>query len=282
MVLKRATSKNNYQKPEQMPDVNECSFYHAIDLPGYGLMKGLWDLREGLDSYIGHINVRNKSFFDIGTANGFICFEMEKRGSAVTAWDLSENDDADIVPWEAKTDNHTMRQRTINIKKNNNAFWLSHNLFHSHAKLFYGSVYTIPSDLGPFDISFFGCILLHLRDPFLALQKAAAITKETIIVTDVVSPGFIFYDQTLKSKIKSKMQIAVHHLNEYFGFKPIIFAPNPKTKQNDYIWWYFSPKTIATYLKVLGFDQTSISYHYQKFLLNDSHMFLYTVVAKKS
>ena len=272
--------KNYYEHPKYIHDINECYFYHSIELPNYGLIKGIRDLRRGIDSYIGNIQVKGKSFFDIGTANGFVCFEMEKKGATVICYDLSEKDDWDIIPWGGKIDTNFFIQRKEAKRKVNNAFWFAHNLLQSQSKVIYGSVYDMPADIGPFDISFFGSILLHLRDPFLALQKAAFITKETIVVTDVVPPGFIGHYDTIISKIKCNLKICLHKIKEFFEINPIIFAPNLNNWQQT-IWWYFSPKMISKFLKVLGFHNTSISYHYQKFLPKNINILFYTVVAHK-
>lgn len=270
-----------YEEPKKIQSIDECYFYHTIELPKYGLMEGQWDLRDGIDAYVGHIDVSGKRFLDIGTASGYVCFEMEKRGAEVVAYDLSENDEGDIVPWGGTVDVGAMMQRKQNMKKVNNGFWLAHELFQSHAKVVHGSVYDIPAAIGPFEISFFGSILLHVRDPFLALQRAAAITKETMVVTDVVPPGFIGYDRTIRSRIKSAIQICVYHVKEYLKIEPIVFAPDPRTKQPSTLWWYFSPKAIATFLKVLGFGDISISYHYQKFIAHHTNILLFTVVGRK-
>jgi hypothetical protein len=65
----------------------------------------------------------------------------------------------------------------------NNAWWLAHEVFKSNARVVYGTVYDLPPGIGSVDIATFGSILLHLRDPFLALQNAASLARESIIVT---------------------------------------------------------------------------------------------------
>lgn len=67
-----------------------------------------------------------------------------------------------------------------------NAYRLGHSLLNSRARLVHGTVYAIPETVGLVDITTFGSILLHVRDPFLALQQAAQITKETIVITEVL------------------------------------------------------------------------------------------------
>ena len=39
--------------PKELPAIEECRFYHVIELPGLGLQPGAWDLRPGIDHYLG-------------------------------------------------------------------------------------------------------------------------------------------------------------------------------------------------------------------------------------
>ena len=74
-----------YAPSRTITEISDCYFYHTIDLPGHGIIKDEWDLRTGLDSYLGHIQLTGKRVLEIGTANGFLCFEMEKRGAEMVA-----------------------------------------------------------------------------------------------------------------------------------------------------------------------------------------------------
>ena len=42
---------------------------------------------------------RGKRVLDVGTSSGFLCFEMERRGAEVVAFDLSDEFDGDAVPF---------------------------------------------------------------------------------------------------------------------------------------------------------------------------------------
>jgi len=39
--------------PQKVEDVADCYFYHTVELPGYGVITGDWDLRHGVDDYLG-------------------------------------------------------------------------------------------------------------------------------------------------------------------------------------------------------------------------------------
>src|SRR5262245_1664122 len=80
-----------YQQPRHVERVEDCDFYHAIDLPGLGPQKGRWDLRRDPAEYFGNVDVAGKTILDVGTGSGFIGFEMEKRGANLIAFDFDSS-----------------------------------------------------------------------------------------------------------------------------------------------------------------------------------------------
>jgi hypothetical protein len=86
-------------EPRIIDDINECYFYHTMDIPGHGLVKGNWDLRGKESEYLGHVDFQGKRVLEIGTASGHLCFSMEKMGAEVVAYDLSPKQDWDLVPY---------------------------------------------------------------------------------------------------------------------------------------------------------------------------------------
>lgn len=95
----------------------------------------------------------------------------------------------------------------------------------------YGTVYEVPDDIGQFDVGIFGSILLHLRDPFLALQRALAHVNETVVVTDVAP-----------------------HLTENrlpAGGRVIEFLPNAHDCRPIDTWWNLSPELVSEFLRIL-------------------------------
>jgi hypothetical protein len=88
-----------YASPPAIENLADCYFYHSTDIPGHGFVRGEWDLRPGIDAYLGHFDFRGKRVLDIGAASGFLSFHMEKRGADVVSYDLSEKGAWDIVPF---------------------------------------------------------------------------------------------------------------------------------------------------------------------------------------
>src|SRR5258706_8611933 len=84
------------------PRLDECYFYHRMDLPGVGTVGSEWDLRGGIDAYLGQVEFAGRSAVDVGTASGQLCFEMERRGATVVGYDLSDEYDWDIVPYDGE------------------------------------------------------------------------------------------------------------------------------------------------------------------------------------
>jgi hypothetical protein len=102
------------------------------------------------------------------------------------------------------------------------------------AKAVYGSIYELPDDIGRYDVSVFGSILLHLRDPFRALEQAARRTEEAMVVVEPLAPGMV-------------------------GFGNIA-RWNPTGGVNPTGWWHHSPSVIVDMLALLGFPKTSVTY----------------------
>jgi hypothetical protein len=248
--------KNIYSNPIFVNDIHDCHFYHSIELPGYGLIQGEWDLRTHVDEYLGNFDFQGKRVLEIGSASGYLCFEMEKRGAEMVAYDLSPNENWDIVPYGGIIPQEERKKRQDLIRKVNNAWWFSHRLLQSDAKMLYGNIYEIPKGIGEVQVTTFGSVLLHVRDPFLALQRSAELTSDTIIVTEA-TPIFwrsrFFGPLRLLSKVNRKFATYIA--------PSLDFLPNPDTHQPWDTWWNLSPELIRRFLKILGFNDTRISYH---------------------
>jgi hypothetical protein len=97
---------------------------HTIDIPGHGVQSGQWDLRSGITQYLGNLDFRGRRVLEIGTANGFICFEMERRGAEVVAFDLAEDLTYDAPPHNA--DYLAPESYRNGLRRIRNAWWLPH------------------------------------------------------------------------------------------------------------------------------------------------------------
>jgi len=247
-----------YTEPRSVSDLKECYFYHTMNLPGIGKIEGNWDLRRNLKKYLGGIDFRGRRVLDVGCASGILSFYMEQRGAEVVSFDLDKNGDWDMVPfakWEQFE--HIAAERKSIIDKLNNAYWLAHRLFDSKAKVVYGSVYAIPAAIGPVEIAVYGSILLHLRDPFLALQSGLRLTTHSVIVSEI---------------LRGQRQKTTEPFLE--------FLPDARTVEPKDTWWDIRPEWVIRAIGVLGFEDVKIHYHTQRY--EGRTIGLYTVVGRRT
>ncbi|TCV88118.1 class I SAM-dependent methyltransferase [Sulfurirhabdus autotrophica] len=235
-----------YTQQRIVTNIDDCYFYHTMEIPEYGVVEGEWDLRSYVQQYLGGVEFKSKRVLEMGTASGFLCFEMEKAGAEVVCYDLSEHQSWDIVPFakfgEEKLQLH-IAERKAHIRKLNNGFWFAHNAHNSKAKVVYGSIYAIPRDIGNVDITTFTSILLHVRDPFLALYNALSLTQETVIITEVVR------EKSLAFEIMRRL-----------GLPYMSFLPNHQTCEPMETWWSLSPDILRKFIRTLGFEKTETKF----------------------
>ncbi len=275
-----------YVQARQVTDVAECSFYHSMDIPGVGPVEGPWDLRPGVDAYLGHVDLAGKRVLELGTADGYLSFHMERQGAEVVSFDLSETDSWDVVPY-ARTGqgevSHTAlgpegsgrhdgaRIDTVgeppswvtasdgaagsHMRKLNNAYWLAHRAFGSGARLVHGNIYAVPPELGPVDVSVFGAVLLHTRDPFSALVPALRLTRQTVVVTEAL--GLLHMPNALR-RFRELLPAPMR--------RPLMrFVPDWRTSSHPDGWWRLTPEIVQAFLGVLGFERSRVSTHKQLF-----------------
>ena len=234
---------NLFAPPRFVDRLEDCFFYHAMDLPGFGLVPAHWDLRGRFDEYIGSVDLRGKSVLDVGTATGFLSFEAEKRGAArVVSFDQSDGAEQKFLPFKDKPyyRDHAKwaEEYRAEIERWKNAYWLSHRLLGSKSEVFYGDIYELPNELGEFDIAIIGSVLEHLSDPITALGSVARLTKERMVI---VTP-LLETDEPMAR-----------------------FEGNAANPDADFTWWIFSLGVYREVLAMLGFGIERVnraSYHY--------------------
>lgn len=250
-----------YATPRLVVDPADCLFYHTIDVPGYGEFQGQWDLRDGLDEYVGGLDWRGKRVLEIGTASGLLCFHMERRGAEVVAFDLSDSDSWDLVPYAEGDLEAFAQHRREAIRKMNNGYWLCHRAFGSTANVVYGSLYSVPGEIGPVDVSTFCSVLLHVRDPFLALSSALRLTRQTVVVTDLLPES-------------------TPERRDGAALPTMEFVPDGSVGQPRDSWWLLTPAVVQRFLGVLGFGAPRVTYHQHSGILGRRTFF--TVVADRT
>jgi len=161
-------------QPRYVDSLSDCFFYHAMDLPGFGEVRGHWDLRGRFNDYIGGVDLKGKAVIDVGAATGFLSFAAEQSGAArVLSFDIADARQQAFLPFKNKLyyrePERWAEQYGAEIEQWKNAYWLSHRVLKSKAEVYYGNIYELPAELGQFDVAIVGSVLEHLNDQISAL-----------------------------------------------------------------------------------------------------------------
>jgi len=158
----------------------------------------------------------------------------------VVAFEAGFDVSIDFLPVRGREDDEgRLRVMQETIDRNHDAWWYLHRAYGSSAKFVQGDIYDMPSDLGTFDITLVGAILLHLREPWGALSEAARRTTRTMIVTEPLQDDL----QPPESNIMRFSPSAEHHVTN---------------------WWSIYPGAVVSMLERLGFGRTSVTFHSQR------------------
>lgn len=236
-----------------------------MDLPGCGSVPGVWDLRGHESQYLGNVSLSGQRVLEIGPASGHLSFFMEKEGADVVSVEAAED-----YPWEFCWDIPDRAPESLAeqlaahremMQRLRNSYWLAHRAFASKAKVHYGSAYSIPDDLGRFDVSVIGCVLLHNKQPLRILENCARLTNDTIVIVEVFRKG-----QLAQTPVQLGPSLAVDPASLKQGWW--------------HTWWSFSPVFFVDALRSMGFSDTQVSFHQQ--ICKGEPTDLFTVVAKRA
>jgi len=160
-------------------------WYHTLEVAPGVATPGWFDLRPIVDR-MPWPDVRGKRCLDVGASDGFLSFELERRGAAeVVATDLSDHELWDWPPhlrskgleylsWVAGPE----KGRGLRIAK---------ELLGSSVQTLDVSVYELsPDTVGEFDVVVCGSLLLHLRDPLRALEAIRGVCRGELLCTNQI------------------------------------------------------------------------------------------------
>src|SRR5258705_605478 len=145
-------------------EIGSTLWYHTLELAPGVTTPGWFDLRAVVNK-LPWPDVRGKRCLDVGTYDGFLAFEMERRGAAeVVAIDLDDHQQWD---WPARLRSIApQRLAALAGPEKGVGFKIAAKALGSRVERVAMSVYRLAeADLGPFDVVVCGSLLLHLRDP---------------------------------------------------------------------------------------------------------------------
>jgi len=163
--------------------VDERPWYHTLDLAPGITTPGLFDHRPVVDRYALPEQMTGMRALDVGTFDGFWAFEMERRGAEVTALDVDSVNDLD---WPPHLREAGLRGAAANSDlQSQGGFEVAHAALASSVQRKVVSIYdATPERLGTFDVVFCGSVLIHLRDPALALERMASLCHGQLVLAE--------------------------------------------------------------------------------------------------
>jgi len=183
-----ATSADGSEESQRALIESHPLWYHTLEIAPGLETPGWFDLRPVVDS-MPWPDVEGKRCLDIGTYDGFLAFEMERRGAReVVAVDISNPEQWD---WG-------IMQRERGVKAVHSAagskpgagFAIAKRLLGSTVERVETSVYELsPDKLGSFDCVTCGSLLLHLRDPVRALEAIRSVCDEQFMSSETIRLG---------------------------------------------------------------------------------------------
>jgi len=149
-------------------------WYHTIEIAPGLVTPGWFDLRPVLRK-MPWPDVRGKRCLDIGTYDGFLAYEMEKRGaSEVIAIDIEDHTQWDW-PVDVRATGGENLAKLAGPEKSR-GFRIASKALDSKVQLQQVNVYDLsPERVGTFEVVVCGTLMLHLRDPLRALEAVRSI-----------------------------------------------------------------------------------------------------------
>ena len=217
----------------------DCVFTHAVSLPGGGVQPGVLDLRGSENAMLGGVPLAGKRVLEYGPSSGWLTAHLASVAREVVAIEWPRGAEAAMVPTyaplpaSARADVHALMERM------RASWWVTRRAVGFDATIVYADLQAPPSDIGRFDVSVLASVLLRLPNPYLALQGAAEITNETIIVTEPVTDAI--------RPDEAERPVA-------------LFAPTDPSSDTNH-WWHHSPAAVCRMLTTLGFARIDVSIH---------------------
>ena len=192
--------------PSDNISLDECEWYHAMEIDGVSpnnLTPSIsFDCREDIGNILGNLDYKDKKVLNLGSITGYLSFEAERRGGDVTSIDLAvdptqlakqQATERDWVPRANDNWKKDLKAFMVREALRRNAFWYAHKALNSKSRMLISHANNLPKELEMHDIGIIFSVLVHIRDPFLALQRMCSHINEKIVITELGSyPTYFF------------------------------------------------------------------------------------------
>jgi tRNA (mo5U34)-methyltransferase len=199
-------------------------WYHSIEVAPGVVTPGMFDLRPIVDK-LPWPDVHGKRVLDVGTSDGFLAFELERRGAAeVVAVDIPGHEEWD---WERDNrDDGLQYLRHVVGPTTSIGFRLAHELRGSSVRLQHISVYDLsPETVGEFDAVVCGTLLLHLREPLRALEAIRSVCRGEFLCTNQIELGLtVLHPRRAVARIDGTSRVVQWWLPNAAGHRQMLRA----------------------------------------------------------
>jgi tRNA (mo5U34)-methyltransferase len=160
-------------------------WYHSIELAEDLVTPGWFDLRPIVET-MPWPDVAGKRCLDVGTYDGFLAVELERRGAAeVVATDIGGHEDWDWLPRDLARGAEKELGELAGEK--GAGFCIAAEALESSVRREVCSIYDLtPDRFGTFDVVVCGSLLLHLRDPFRALAAVRSVCSGVFLSAETI------------------------------------------------------------------------------------------------
>src|SRR5688572_23623574 len=123
-------SKSLFAHPRAVMNPDDCSFYHTVDIPGYGTIPGFWDIRGNEAQYLGGETFTGKRVLEIGPASGHLSFFMESQNAEVISIEAAEDYTWELF-WDLRGSvppglEEMLQVHREHMEKLRNSYWFCH------------------------------------------------------------------------------------------------------------------------------------------------------------
>ena len=189
------------------------------------------------------MKLSDRSALDVGAASGFLSFEAERRGArSVTSFNAASSSQLQRNPGVEASES--------DFKAYLNSYRLAHHLLKSKAVPIFGDIYRLSEIAPKSDVVIAGQILVHLRDPFGALEQIARCSTDTLVIIE----GMFEHPDPIAAYLGGSTPIS---------------------------WFHFSTRVYREFLPKLGFEITNIKPGKYRCVVLEKDEAVWTLVARR-